>query len=467
VFDRLLSSEDDRQTLSPSEESSGQGWSRRRVILAIAGAAVVSLSFAIAFHSARVATPKQILAMIERSGTPVANGEAVRANTSEGAILALVDGSRVEMRTDSELRLGRANGGIRIDLVRGSIIVSAAKQGSGHLYVRTKDATVSVIGTVFFVSAEAAGSRVGVIQGKVNVQQGKSSKELAPGQQVTTVSTMPEVPMLSAISWSQNAPVHLASLEQIPRASGPPNPLPGGRRNFEVASITPDNFGDLRTTSARPLPASGTYTATNQAVRQLIRQAYGLKLFQLEGGPKWIDDFSDEKFDINAKTAGPVTPDELMLMLQALLEDRFRLTYHRETRQLPTYALVVVKKRVPGPKLHEPDPEIRQLYPVLGGPNGLTAANATMQDLASSLSRFTGDRLVQDRTGLTGRFAFTLEFSKDSVTLPRPPGLPAPPPSDGPSLFQALQEQLGLKLESDRGPVEIMIIDRVEKPSEN
>jgi uncharacterized protein (TIGR03435 family) len=86
-----------------------------------------------------------------------------------------------------------------------------------------------------------------------------------------------------------------------------------------------------------------------------------------------------------------------MLMLQKLLEDRFKLTYHRETRQLPTYALDVAKKGVLGPNLRQPDPEIRQLYPVLGGLNGLTAANASMQDLASSLSRLTGDRLVQDQ----------------------------------------------------------------------
>lgn len=99
----------------------------------------------------------------------------------------------------------------------------------------------------------------------------------------------------------------------------------------------------------------------------------------------------------------------------------------------------------------------------------MDAANATMQDLASSLSRVTGDRLVQDRTGLTGGFAFTLEYSPDPLFQPRPPGLDLPPRphTNGPSIFQALQEQLGLKLEPDRGPVEIMIIDHLEKPSEN
>jgi uncharacterized protein (TIGR03435 family) len=161
---------------------------------------------------------------------------------------------------------------------------------------------------------------------------------------------------------------------------------------FEVVSIKPNDSGDLRTTAARPLPARGTYKATNQSVKQLIRRAYHLKPFQLEGGPKWTDDLSGEKFDIDAKAAGPVSPDELMLMLQSLLEERFTLKYHRETRQLPIYALVVAKKGVRGPNLHEPNLSEPGLFPILGSVSGLNAANTTMQDLAWSLSSFTGDR---------------------------------------------------------------------------
>lgn len=471
VFGRLLSIEtEDFESPSPhphADEPEGKHWWVSPAIGT--AAAIVAFLFVIALYRNGTRPNVQALATIENSGNHVGNGESVQAGATEGTTLALIEGSRVEMRTQSELRLERANDGIRIDLMRGSIIVNAAKQPSGHLDVQTKDVTVSVVGTVFFVSSEEVGSRVGVIQGVVNVQQGGSSKKLVPGQQVASAATMPELPLFSEISWSHNVPLHIALLEQIPAAIAPPLPPPNATRpNFEVASIKPNHSGDLRTTSARPLPANGTYTGTNQSVRQLIRQAYGLKLFQLEGGPKWIDDFSDEKFDISAKGAGPVTADELMLMLQGLLEDRFKLTYHREARQLPTYALVIAKKGVLGPNLREPDPDIRQLYPVLGGPGRMTAANATMQDLASSLSRLSGGRLVQDRTGLAGRFAFTVEYSPDSAILPRPPGLALPPlPTDGPSLFQALQEQLGLKLESERGPVEIMVIDQVERPSEN
>jgi uncharacterized protein (TIGR03435 family) len=471
VFGRLLSIEaEDSQATSPetyADKSEGKHWS---VALSIGtAAAIAAFLFVILFYRNGAQPNVQALARIENSENQIGNGESVRSGASEGTTLALIDGSRVEMRIQSELRLERVTDGVRIDLKRGSIIVSAAKQPSGHLYVQTKDVTVSVVGTVFYVSAEEVGSRVGVIEGVVNVQQRGSSKSLVPGQQVASAPIMPEVSLFSEISWSHNVPLHIALLEQIPAAIAPPvPPAHAGRPNFEVASIKPNNSGDLRTTSARPLPANGTYTATNQSVRQLIRQAYGLKQFQLEGGPKWIDDFSDEKFDVSAKAAGPVTSDELMLMLQGLLEDRFKLTYHRETRQLPTYALVIAKKGVLGPNLREPDPDIRQLYPVLGSPSGMTAVNATMQDLASSLSRVSGGRLVQDRTGLTSRFAFTLTFVPDPGTLPRPPGLPLPPlPADGPSLFQALQEQLGLKLESEKGPVEIMIVDRVQRPSEN
>jgi len=240
------------------------------------------------------------------------------------------------------------------------------------------------------------------------------------------------------------------------------------RPKFEVASIKPNQSSDIRTTAVRPLPASGTYTAENQSVNQLIRQAYDLKPFQLQGGPKWIEDFSSDKYDIVAKAAGPVTRDQLVLMLQSLLEDRFKLKYYRETRQLPIYALVVAKKGVLGPNLHSPNPNESRLFPIRQSVGSMDAANATMQDLASSLSSFSGGRLVLDRTGLTDHFAFTLEFTPDAAALPRPAGIELPAPAaDRPSLFKALQEQLGLRLESDKGPVEVLIVDSVERPTEN
>ncbi len=132
------------------------------------------------------------------------------------------------------------------------------------------------------------------------------------------------------------------------------------------------------------------------------------------------------------------------------------------------YALGVAKKGGGAPNLHEPNLTEPRLFPIRQSVGGMDAANATMRDLAPSLSSLTGGRLVVDRTGLTDHFAFTPEFTLDAAALPRPAGVDLPAPaSNVPSLFQALQEQLGLKLESDKGPAEILIVDSAERPTEN
>jgi uncharacterized protein (TIGR03435 family) len=212
----------------------------------------------------------------------------------------------------------------------------------------------------------------------------------------------------------------------------------------------------------------GTYSAENHSVRQLIRQAYGLKDIQVAGGPNWIGDNSREKFDIVAKASDRVARGQLMLMLQVLLEDRFKLKFHNETRQMPVYMLVVAKPGTPAAGLHPPTPTGPPRSPVRGPLSDLVGQNATMEDLASYLSGADG-RLVVDETGLTKHYDFTLE----SALGPDDPrqqlkGLKLNlPPENRPSLVEALREQLGLKLESARGPVPIMIIDSVERPSEN
>jgi FecR protein len=132
-------------------------------------------------------------------------GESVRASNPDGRMLVLPDGSLVEMRPQSDLRLERAGDGLRVRLNAGSVIVTAAKQGSGHLYVETRDAIVSVVGTVFLVSSEQTGSRVGVIEGIVNVQHGANSQKLLPGQQLSTNPAMAPVPLEVQVSWSRSA----------------------------------------------------------------------------------------------------------------------------------------------------------------------------------------------------------------------------------------------------------------------
>jgi TonB family protein len=153
---------------------------------------------------------KQSLQALER----IALGSTVQSNGGAGGMLRLADGSRVEMRARSELSLERAEDGVRIRLHHGGIIVNAAKQRDSHLYVQTKDFVVSVVGTVFMVNSEEAGSRVAVLEGEVRVQQGDIDQKLKPGEEVTT-DPLTLAPALSEdIAWSRNAPTHLALLEQ-------------------------------------------------------------------------------------------------------------------------------------------------------------------------------------------------------------------------------------------------------------
>ena len=160
----------------------------------------------------------------------IAEGKIIQTGGSGSEVLALRDGSRVEMSDGVELAINRASDGIQVDLKEGNIIVTAAKQHNGHLYVKTRDCVVSVVGTVFSVKAEAGGSRVAVIEGEVHVQHGNVLQTLLPGQQVATNTEMKAVPIQSEIGWSQDAAAHVAMLEQVTVPAAPPaqSPAAGG-----------------------------------------------------------------------------------------------------------------------------------------------------------------------------------------------------------------------------------------------
>ena len=235
----------------------------------------------------------------------------------------------------------------------------------------------------------------------------------------------------------------------------------------------------------RPMPGGGI-NATNVTLKLLIETAYGVEGFQLFGGPGWIE---TARYNIEAKPDSPVGPNEWKEMLKSLLADRFKLAFHRETRELPVYALVLARKDGKlGPGMVESkegsciarDPS-KPLGPpgrgqppfcgnVLGGASLLTATAATPDDVAPMLSRIVGRKVI-DKTGLTGKYDITLKYTPDEnqLAMMTTPGVPPAAPADtsGPSLFTALQEQLGLKLEPQKAPVEIFVIDRAAKPSEN
>jgi uncharacterized protein (TIGR03435 family) len=193
-------------------------------------------------------------------------------------------------------------------------------------------------------------------------------------------------------------------------------------------------------------------------VKTLIQAAYRVQDFQIIGGPAWID---AEGFDIVATPDreivfdNPAT-DAMPRMLQLLLEDRFQLKVHRETREMSVYAMVIGRT---GPKLQEAKQADGKNWGFNYGPGGLTATNAPMSVFSDWLSGQVG-RSVINKTDLNGYFDFTLRFVPDPLATKEP--VP-----EGPSIFTALQEELGLRLESDKGSVEVIVIDSVQRPSEN
>jgi uncharacterized protein (TIGR03435 family) len=224
--------------------------------------------------------------------------------------------------------------------------------------------------------------------------------------------------------------------------------------SFEVASIKRFDYqgGPLRVTGR--IEPDGIFLE-HQTLRNCIQRAYGVKPYQVIG-PDWIN---RERYVIVAKASAPAPESTILLMLQTLLAERFRLAFHRESKEMPVYALVVAKN---GPKLKPSASDGGATQ--IGGPasGGLKFEHASMDGLAFALTQNLGQP-VMNETGLTGAFDLQLVWSQDSARG-RPEGSD---PTDAPTIFTALQEQIGLRLESRKAPIEVLIIDHVEKPSEN
>lgn len=266
------------------------------------------------------------------------------------------------------------------------------------------------------------------------------------------------------------------------------------QQTFDVASIKPNADNDDRVMIG--LQPGGRFNASGVTLKHLISHAYNIPDHLISGGPGWMD---SARFDINAKAEGVserMSPDELRSRLKALLEERFGLKARIETKNLPVYALVVGKnghkltKSAPMPEVEAPGatPTSRPLPPQgvrPAGPGGmgrgamirigrgtLSAAQMPMAILARSLSQMLS-KTVLDKTGLDGAYEVKLEWAPEPGQRDGPFGGPPPPDAvaasdtGGPTIFTALQEQLGLKLESTTGPVETLVVDKVEKPTEN
>jgi bla regulator protein BlaR1 len=240
---------------------------------------------------------------------------------------------------------------------------------------------------------------------------------------------------------------------------------PAGPLEFDAVSVKPSNPNSTHGTVV-DVTAGGTLHVVNATVKDLIETAYDVRLFQIEGGPAWTN---AAKYDVDAtpgaraQSAAAPQPGwtNVRFKVQALLKDRFQLQLHRETKVGPTYSLAIAKGGVKSSVLSATQSPHRGIN---AGQGTMLGEAASMADLADKLSRLL-QRPVVNNTGLEGNYDFKLEWTPD-------PGPPAPDgqPVDaslGPSLFAALQQQLGLRLEATKGPVDILIIDRVDKPSEN
>jgi uncharacterized protein (TIGR03435 family) len=232
---------------------------------------------------------------------------------------------------------------------------------------------------------------------------------------------------------------------------------PAGRA-FEVASIKPHE-GPLRIMG---LSIKGQRLNGAETVRGLIMWAYNLKNWQVSG-PAQPSPVGDTFYDVVAKAEGDGTPtrEEFRQMLQLVLADRFKLKVHREMREMPVYALVVGKN---GPKFKEsaPDASPGSHLAVKGRNYEWTSPKASMDDIVGGVANSFPDRPVVDRTGLTGTYDVKMTYTPDI----RSNRTAEPDPNDI-SIFTAVQEQLGLKLEPQKAMIEILVVDHAEKPSEN
>jgi uncharacterized protein (TIGR03435 family) len=235
---------------------------------------------------------------------------------------------------------------------------------------------------------------------------------------------------------------------------------------FEAASIKPSQPGETGG-GIRPAPGGERYVASNVTLKQMITVAYRIKPEQVAGGPAWMD---ADRYDMNAKAERPSSLEELHVMLQDLLADRFKLRFHRESKELPMYALTVDKDS-PKLKPHEAqsagDPWIDQVQDDF--PQTTWHATFAPMDFFAWRLSLILDRPVVDLTKLKGGYDFDLKFTQELPPNIQPGALfnGGPIDASGSTIFEAIRQQLGLKLERQKGPVDILVIDHAEKPVEN
>lgn len=271
-------------------------------------------------------------------------------------------------------------------------------------------------------------------------------------------------------TWTQNnGPIALTLVRATPDTAwalpAPPKPMTVTDPSFEVATIKlspPDEQGKFFTVTR----GSNQVRTGNTTLSDLIVFAYGVHPKQLINAPDWAD---KDKFDILGKPDAEGVPNQAQLraMMQKLLASRFQLSFHKDTRELSVYALVVAKD---GPKLTPSAAQGNLPGLFFRGLGDLPARNATMGDFAGLLQAAVLDKPVVDHTGISGRYDFELKWTPDQSQFEALGGVKNPPAESAdapPDLYTAIQQQIGLKLDSTKAPTEVMVIDKVAQPSPN
>jgi len=278
-------------------------------------------------------------------------------------------------------------------------------------------------------------------------------------------------------TWTEGGPMPLnlvratpATAWAIPEAPPPPVRMAADANPaFEVATIKPSD-------PARPgkiFTVRGQDVVTvNTTLNDLISMAYNLHARQITGGPSWLD---SDKYDVTGRPDVPGQPSvaQIKIMLQKLVADRFQLKFHREKKELSVYAIGIAKA---GAKINKSQADPKGLPGLFfggGGPGAgisFNVMNATIADVAGTLQAVVLDKPVVDQTGLAEKYDFIVKFTPDAGQMAGFGGGPAPAadnPDAPPDLFAAFQQQLGLKIETSKAPVDVLVIDKVEKPSAN
>ena len=310
------------------------------------------------------------------------------------------------------------------------------------------------------------------IAGAVTVQ-GPAVKVSVPGIGGTYEGKLDSDGVLLVGTWSQGGSPMPLNLRHVTDQAAWPIPEPAARPKpmaadaipeFAAASIKPSDPAQ----QGKGFRVRGSeFSTINTSLGDIVTFAYGLHPRQIVGGPAWTE---SEKYDIVAKPGGEGMPNDKQwkIMVQKLLADRFKLTFHHDQKELSVYALQVGKS---GPKLTKSEGNAAGLPGLFfRGLGDLPATNATMADFAGVMQTAVLDRPVVDQTAISGRWDFTLKWTPDEFQFAGL-GVKVTPPADNaaapPDLFTAIQEQLGLKLVATKASVDVLVVDHVEKPSAN